>query len=354
MAKFGEQFIASLTRPSFGQGMFTAAQTAGQALAQAPGLRKQRAFQDKQKKDAIQVAMGRGQVDIAKGIQTGAITPETYFASLMQARFEDELKDAQDPTIKTGTEILIRDTEGNLFTSVVRYTDGQPRRLLIPQPGQVAQKPVGKVTVVSSTTGAGAFDKPAIAGATTRETEFQERRVNAITQLPALQNTRENLNLAMDILQQERLRPGGFTAQAARGIASFLGKEPQTLGEFETLLGNVILQKLESFKGSISEGERQFLIELVGSYRQSGESNLGRLTAILRDVERQIQDSVAVARAENFDSYLSSLLPTTPEQKEATIEDLGFVPEEEKQDALAALKNGQVTMQELRGMYSNE
>jgi len=51
---------------------------------------------------------------------------------------------------------------------------------------------------------------------------------------------------------------------------------------------------------------------------------------------------------------LSSLLPTTPEQKEATIEDLGFVPEEEKQDALAALKNGQVTMQELRGMYSNE
>jgi len=354
MAKFGEQFIASLTRPSFGQGLFTAAQTAGQALAQAPGMRQQRAFQDKQKAEAIKVAMSRGQVNIAKGLQTGAITPETYFASLMQTQFENELKDAQDPTIKTGSEVLLRDTEGNLFTSVVRYTDGTPKRLLVPQPGQTAKRPVGKVTVVSSTTGAGAFDKPGIAAATTRETEFQERRVNAITQLPSLQNTRENLTQAMGILQQERLRPGGFTAQAARGLASFLGKEPQTLGEFETLLGNVILQKLESFKGSISEGERQFLIELVGSYRQSGESNLGRLTAILRDVERQIEDSVNVARSENFDSYLSSLLPAAPEQVEATTEDVSFVPESDRKDALEALKNGQVTLEDLRGMYSNE
>jgi hypothetical protein len=354
MAKFGEQFIASLTRPSFGQGLFTAGQTAGQALAQAPGMRQQRAIQDKQKAEAIKVAMGRGQANIAKGIQTGAITPETYFASLMQTRFDQELKDAQDPTIKTGTEVLLRDTEGNLFTSVVRYQDGKPTRLMIPQPGQVAKSPVGKVTVVSSTTGAGAFDKPGIAAATTRETEFQERRVNAITQLPNLQNTRDNLTQAMGILQQERLRPGGFTAQAARGLASFLGKEPQTLGEFETLLGNVVLQKLENFKGSISEGERQFLIELVGSYRQSGESNIGRLTAILRDVERQISDSLNVATAENFDSYLSSLLPTPPEQEDATDQDVSFVPSSDRKDALEALKNGQVTLEELQEMYSNE
>ena len=74
----------------------------------------------------------------------------------------------------------------------------------------------------------------------------------------------------------------------------------------------------------------------------------------MRDVERQISDSLNVATAENFDSYLSSLLPTPPEQEDATDQDVSFVPSSDRKDALEALKNGQVTLEELQEMYSNE
>ena len=54
-----------------------------------------------------------------------------------------------------------------------------------------------------------------------------------------------------------------------------------------------------------------------------------------------MRDGVALATAEDFTSYQRSL--TQP--------DLSFIPEAERQEAMEAFQRGEVSVQELRGMY---
>ena len=127
----------------------------------------------------------------------------------------------------------------------------------------------------------------------------------------------------------------------SRGLTDFLGKTPKDIGEFETRLGDIVLARLESFTGAISEGERKFLIEQIGSYQASGESNLGRLKVLLEQAEDLMRDGIALGTAKDFSSYQQSLMQP----------DLNFIPKAERQEAMEAFQRGEVTVQELRGMY---
>ena len=65
-------------------------------------------------------------------------------------------------------------------------------------------------------------------------------------------------------------------------IKSFFGKQAADAGQFNTLAGDFILSKLESFPGSISEGERDFLKGMVFGLQQSQEVNVVLLEDIIR------------------------------------------------------------------------
>jgi hypothetical protein len=93
--------------------------------------------------------------------------------------------------------------------------------------------------------------------------------------------------------------------------------------------------------GAISDGERKFLIDQIGSYQASGESNLGRLKVLLEQAEDLMRDGVALATAEDFTSYQRSLMQP----------DLSFIPEAERQEAMEAFQRGEVSVQDLRRMY---
>ena len=241
----------------------------------------------------------------------------------------------------TKGEVVIRDSQGNLFTRATQYNkQGQANEVLLPFPNSPKQ-PVGTLTIVSGTTGGGFFDRSGEAGRTTVEQEFNKVRVEAVVQLPSFRRTAKNIRESIDLLESGDVTTGGFVRRMSRGLTDFLGKTPKDIGEFETRLGDIVLARLESFTGAISEGERKFLIDQIGSYQASGESNLGRLKVLLEQAEDLMRDGVALATAEDFTSYQRSL--TQP--------DLSFIPEAERQEAMEAFQRGEVSVQELRGMY---
>ena len=104
---------------------------------------------------------------------------------------------------------------------------------------------------------------------------------------------------------------------------------------------DIVLARLEAFTGAIANTERECLVEQIGSYQASGESNLGRLKFLLEQAEDLIQDGISLGSAEDLASYQRSLMQP----------DLSFIPEAERQEAMEAFQRGEVTVQELRGMY---
>ena len=185
-------------------------------------------------------------------------------------------------------------------------------------------------------------------GQTKLETEYSSLRVDAVSQLPRLKNTAENLQSAIDLLESGEVQTGGFPRRIARGLTDFMGTTPQTIGEFETRLGNEVLARLKSFTGAISEGERLYLERLVGDYLASGESNIGRLKTLLQETNKVIQNSILIGSSPNFESYRTAVM--TP-MKQIADADLGFIPENERAEAQQALKNGEVTLEQLQDMY---
>ena len=399
MAKFGESFLAQLGRPDMMQGMFGL----GQAIGGIPGRR-----QEQQKKQEFNQLMQQGQkamasgdaaalasvaqqlaaagyqqqaqqlakasreatekqqqqrqtTNVAKGQQALATfatargmnmgTPQAREGFFRIAKAYGVPVDQASEIYKTFTttsgdrttkgEVIIRDSQGNLFSRATQYgKQGQPSEVILPFPGS-PKKPVGQLSIVSGTTGAGAFDRPEIAGETTVEQQFNEQRVAAVSKLPSMRRSATNIREAIDLLESGDVTTGGFTRRVSRGLSDFLGKTPKDIGEFETRLGDIVLARLESFTGAISEGERNFLIEQIGSYQASGESNLGRLKVLLEQAEGLLQDSISLASASDFESYRKKLMQP----------DLSFIPEAERQEAMEAFQRGEVSVQELRGMY---
>ena len=241
----------------------------------------------------------------------------------------------------TKGEVVIRDSQGNLFTRASQYDEqGRGREVILPFPNS-PEKPVGALTIVSGTTGGGMFDRPEVAGQTTEEQKFNEARVSAVVQLPSLRRSAKNIRESIDLLDSGDVTTGGFVRRMSRGLVDFLGKTPKDIGEFEARLGDIVLAKLENFPGSISNQEREYLVEQIGNYQASGESNLGRLKFLLEQAEDLMQTAITLGSAKDFSSYQQSLMQP----------DLSFIPEAERQEAMEAFQRGEVSVQELRGMY---
>lgn len=308
---------------------------------EAQGLAQARQI-DKGKQALATFASARGmQMSDPKAREGFFRIARAYEVPMDQATaiYENFTKTSGDRTTKG--EVVIRDSQGNLFTRASQYDErGMGREVILPFPGS-PKKPVGALTIVSGTTGAGAFDRPGLAGETTQEQDFNQARVAAVVQLPSLRRSAKNVREAIDLLESGDVTTGGFVRRMSRGLTDFLGKTPKDIGEFETRLGDIVLARLQAFTGAISNAEREFLIEQIGSYQASGESNLGRLKVLLEQAEDLMRDGISLATAEDFASYQRSL--TQP--------DLSFIPEAERQEAMEAFQRGEVTVQELRGMY---
>ena len=415
MARLSPQFLANLGRPQFAQGMFNIGQAIGGIPGQMEERKKREQFNQLMQQgqaamasgDAAKLAAIGQQMTNAGFVEQGqALTQASIEA---QAKAKDvrrgrtsaqllmtELQDysnnpklsqplrteasnllraaataGDDATlleprvemlrsrvgtggagkVTKGSEVNLRDSQGNYYTSVVMYDEqtGTPTRRLIAQPGSPV-KPAGRLSVVSGTTGAGAFDQPGLKGQTRLETEYAELRVDAVAQLPNLKLTAENLQAAIDLLESGEVQTGGFPRRIARGLTDFMGTTPQSIGEFETRLGEEVLARLVAFTGAISEGERKFLVEQIGNYLASGESNIGRLRVLLSRANKLLQNGILIGSSPNFESYRTAVM--TP-MKQIADSSLDFIPEEEREDARQFLLDGKTTLEELQDIYND-
>lgn len=392
MAKFSESFLSQLGSPAMSQSMFDLGQAIGNVPNQMREQRKKQQFNQLMQQGQQAMASGDAAALASIGQQLAAAGYQKESQQLTQASREASEKQKQQrqttnvskgqqalatfatargmnmstPQAREGFfriakaygvpvdqaseiynqfatsgigrttkgETVVRDKDGNLFTRATQYDkQGNPRVVITPyNEGDV---------IVSGTTGAGFFDKSGEAGRTTVEQEFNKARVEAVVQLPSLRRSAKNIRESIDLLDSGDVTTGGFVRRMSRGLVDFLGKTPKDIGEFEARLGDIVLARLENFPGSISNQEREYLIEQIGNYQASGESNLGRLKFLLEQAEDLMQTAITLGSAKDFSSYQQSLMQP----------DLSFIPEAERQEAMEAFQRGEVTVQELKGMY---
>ena len=238
-----------------------------------------------------------------------------------------------------GNTTTVVDTAGNYFNKkILTYKNGTSEEQFFPFQGSPEQ-PVGRTIPASSSSGGNVQQqlrdkiaeeeraaerleladklRPGNVLAEQSAKDFATLKVKAAAALPDLTSSVRNIKQIKTLLNSPDFKTGGFSTQVARRFTEFLGTTPANVGEFETRVGEVVLAKLASFTGAISEGERKFLIEQVGSYLSSGESNLGRLIPLLERAEQLFDNSYIIATSKDFESYLERVAPAEEEEETA-------------------------------------
>jgi hypothetical protein len=264
---------------------------------EAQGLAQARQI-DKGKQALATFASARGmQMSDPKAREGFFRIAKAYEVPIDQANaiYENFTQASGDRTTKG--EVVIRDSQGNLFTRASQYDEqGRGREVILPFPGS-PEKPVGNLTIVSGTTGAGAFDKPEIR----LEEEFSGLRIEAINALPSLERSFKNAERSLELLEQ--INTGGFTTSIVRSAQNLFGETPANEAAFQTLAGKNVLQGLEAFTGAISNQERTYLEGLYQSLEKSNFANKAILKLFMEEYKDAIESAQLRADSTSFEDY---------------------------------------------------
>lgn len=142
----------------------------------------------------------------------------------------------------------------------------------------------------------------------TLETEFAKVQEKATVQLPELKLTKTNLEEAIAILDTKEVRTGGVPRAISRSLLQFMGLDaiPQVEGEFEAKLSEAVMTRLQGFEGAISDGERIYAVNNITNWMDSNRKNKGKLSGLLDRANMELNKSIRIGQAENFDDYRRS------------------------------------------------
>ena len=113
-----------------------------------------------------------------------------------------------------------------------------------------------------------------------------------------------------------------------RGAQNWLGVQPKDEAEFEFYAAQAVLNGLQNFKGSISEGERTYLENMYYSLLRSNFANKAQLEVLVRDFAKAIENAQLRADSKTFDDYNEKQKSRrersskTKNQREGSFEDL--------------------------------
>jgi hypothetical protein len=180
----------------------------------------------------------------------------------------------------------------------------------------------------------------------TLETEFAEVQANATVQLPELKTTKTNLEEAIRILGSEEVRTGGVPRAVSRSLLQFMGLDaiPQVEGEFEAILSEAVMARLQGFEGAISDGERQYAISNITNWMDGNRKNIGRLSVLLDRAGVELDKSIRIGEAEDFNDYRRS----SGIYRES---DFIALPPEDRRSALEAVRKGRFTFDQIMQAY---
>ncbi len=391
MAKFSQTFLQGLLNPSYQQGLFEAARGVGQAPG-IMRMERQRVDRQAEIKKLLQENMdnpaklqqlaqqylAQGQEDIAKAFTNAATQATARQEKRKEAatgRGEGELmalandtkfdlndqkmrsgflgmadafevsrgrameialearenRKGADGDFRTTDQVTIRDEKGNEFIQYsiqnIKNPTDTPIIKTVPV-GSAPNEPIGKTQIISSTTGASAFDKPKIRGDVVTEQEFAELKVNATAQIPELMSQSRILDdavVALDTMESQ-----GLPEVVVNTIRKEFGVQDPDIAEYEMLVGELMFSRLKPlFGGVISEGEREAIMGLYNDMKRGNPANKRILMQLQKKVKETIVKANLIRRADSFDDYnmaLDRMYPTEEEKTEQNVVDFGDLP----------------------------
>lgn len=231
---------------------------------------------------------------------------------------KDKEEEKSKPKYSKTNEVTIRDSKGNTYLQYaiqnINEPDSTPIIKQIPI-GNSPQNPVGNTTIVSDVTGAGAFDKPEIAGEAKQASDFAELQVEASNALPDLQSDARVLQDAIAAL--DTMSSQGLPESVANKIFSEFGVQNPDIAEYEMLVGELMYSRLKPlFGGVISEGERAAVERLYNNLKRGKAANRAILNQLQKKIDESIVKSNLIRRATSYDDYNKSLDTLYPEKTE--------------------------------------
>jgi len=178
------------------------------------------------------------------------------------------------------------------------------------------------------------------------ETQFAEVQADATIQLPQLKLTKTNLEEAINILGSEEVRTGGVPRAVSRSLLQFMGLDaiPQVEGEFEAKLSEAVMERLQGFEGAISDGERLYAVNNITNWMDGNRKNIGRLSVLLDRANMELDKSILIGEAEDFNDYRRS----SGVYRES---DFLALPAEDRRSALEAVREGRFTFDQIMQAY---
>lgn len=244
---------------------------------------------------------------------------------------EDTEKGQSDGDYRKSDEVIIRDSKGNKFSqySIQDISDPTSTPVIKYVPiGDGPDKPVGDTTIISIRTGAGAFDKPGIAGEVRTEQQFADLKVDATAQLPELMSQSRILDDAVAAL--DTMESQGLPEVVVNTIRKEFGVQDPDIAEYEMLVGELMFSRLKPlFGGVISEGEREAIMGLYNNMKRGNPANKRILMQLQEKVKETIVKSNLIRRAGSFDDYnmsLDRMYPTEEEKTEQNVVDYSALP----------------------------
>ena len=178
------------------------------------------------------------------------------------------------------------------------------------------------------------------------ETQFAEVQAGATVQLPELKTTKANLEEAIRILDSKEVREGGVPRAVSRSLLQFMGRDsiPEVEGAFEAILSEAVMARLQGFEGAISDGERIYAVNNINNWMDGNRKNIGRLSVLLDRANMELDKSILIGEAEDFNDYRRS----SGIYRES---DFLALPAEDRRSALEAVRAGRFTFDQIMQAY---
>ena len=276
--------------------------------------------------DIMNQKMQNGYLGMAEAF---GVSREDAMRIALEAR---ENRDGKDGDFRKTDQVTIRDSKGNEFIQYsiqdIDNPQSNPITKTVPV-GSAPDEPVGKTQIISDTTGASAFDKPGIQGDVTTAQEFSKVRVQAAEEIPTLVSQRNDIELAIESLDQ--ISTAGIPAQVENYLRSATGGQDPNVANYELLVGEAMFARLKPlFGGVISEGERQAIVSLYSNLKRGNPANRSILQQMKRKLDETIEKGNLVRSSENFNDYnikLDKFFPEGSGQETSDTIDFSSLPQ---------------------------
>ena len=251
----------------------------------------------------------------------GVVTP---------ANFKDFLAEKQGANLRQGKRYTVRDEEGNMFAASTTFSNvtGAFDTVYAPLGTTTADSPVGDIEIITEAGVSFAEKEEAkikTADQINNDKLFGQARMDALGAKYEIEDNLIGLQEGLELL--DTVKTGGPITNMTASVQKFLGTTPADRAELEFRLANRVLSNLKStFGGVISEGEREYLIDISANIRKGNAGNRAILNSLLEIQKRAKIRNDLILSSRNFDEYNNTIMgydfkdPVVDEQDEDVID----------------------------------